>query len=1114
MWIIILCMSEIEQLEQAIAALEAQRGILGDGVVAAALGPMREKLAALKAQAQPVGQARKQVTVLFADVSGFTALSEMLDAEDVANIMNDLWQRLDVAITSFGGMIDKHIGDAVMALWGVGQAHEDDPELAIRAGLRMQVELAAFAATRPEAPLQMRIGVHTGPVLLGMVGTTGEFTAMGDTVNLASRLEHAAPVGGILISHDTYRQVRGVFDVQVLDPVMVKGKVEPVQVYVVQRSRPRAFHLGTRGVEGVETRMIGRDAELRQLKTALDVISAQHTLQAITVVGEAGMGKSRLLYEFVAWLDVLPEIYLIFKGRAHEETQRSPYALLRSLFAFRFQIQDSDSGGVAREKLVQGILSLGVGLDEMKAHFIGHLIGLDFSDSPHLQGILDDPRQIHDRAFHYLAQFFMAAAKQSDQAGCVVLLEDLHWADDGSLDAFTNVMQACSDMPLFILGLARPTLYERRSQWGEGVRGHARLNLHLLSKDESRQLVGEILKKAPEPPPELCELVVGGAEGNPFYIEEFLKMLIDQKVILPGPEQWRIEVERLVGLRVPPSLVGVLQARLDGLLPDERMVLQRASVVGRIFWDDAIRALGDEHLKADVLASTLLALRAKELIFRRDRSAFVGAEEYVFKHVILRDVTYESVLKRQRKIYHAQAANWLLEHSGERSNQFAGLIAGHFEQAGENALAANWFGCAGTQASKAYAPELAIGHFQKALQLQELSPILAPQLALEWYEGLGKALRTRARYDEAVETYIAMRRAAEAAQDILGQARAWSGLSFAQSLLGGYQASLESAEQAERIARVAMNAGMGGNAQVELAAALHRKGTALHRLRDMAGALTLGEQGLALAAQAGDAPGAKNARARCLLLLGMAHNALGHLEQAEDCLEKSLALYREMGDRQNVGAMLNNLGEIARLRGDYAAAIKRYQEALALTREIGYRGGEMLHLSNLGGARVGMGEYAAAEADLHQVLSMVEMRWLALSETYHFLAEALLGQEKLVDAREAAKRALELGRASGRKEHVAGAWRALGNCGARAGDFYLELSGQDAPITDAAYCYAESVRLYGELGDEAERARTLRDWARYERARGREKHGLALWLEAKAIFERLYMPLEVARMEE
>ena len=284
-----------ERLQQAIAALEGQRATLGDAVVDTALIPLRQALAALRTRPLTPVEQRKQVTVLFADVSGFTALSETLDAEDVSGLINALWSQLDNVIATHGGVIDKHIGDAVMALFGLPTAQEDDAERAIRAALAMQAELAQFARTNAR-PLRMRIGLNTGPVLLSVIGTTNEYTAIGDTVNVASRLEHAAPLGGVLIAHDTYRHVRGLFAVHATGPLEVKGKAEPIDAYVVTQARPRVANRKARGVEGLETQMVGRDAELQQLQTAFNNARGQRFASLVTVLGEAGVGKSRLLY--------------------------------------------------------------------------------------------------------------------------------------------------------------------------------------------------------------------------------------------------------------------------------------------------------------------------------------------------------------------------------------------------------------------------------------------------------------------------------------------------------------------------------------------------------------------------------------------------------------------------------------------------------------------------------------------------------------------------------------------------------------------------------------------------------------------------------------------------
>ncbi|HEX5809020.1 MAG TPA: adenylate/guanylate cyclase domain-containing protein, partial [Anaerolineales bacterium] len=467
-------MSEHEQLARAITVLEAQREALGSEVVNTALTAMREKLAALEGRREP--HQRKQVTVLFADVSGFTAMSETMDHEEVSGVINSLWSRVDKAILEQGGRIDKHIGDAVMALFGTPIAQEDDPERAIRAALKIQAEITAWKkefddplSNQPSRAqnIQLRIGINTGPALLGTVGSTGEYTAIGDTVNLASRIEHAAPLGGILMSHDSYRHVRGIFDVTQLEPINVKGKSEPIQVYTVNGIKPRSFRVTTRGVEGIETRTVGREPELEQMKAIFEAAASQHRTHLISIVAEAGLGKSRLLYEFGKWVETQERPISIFKGRATLEMTQLPYSLIRDILSNAFDIQDSDSATLARDKLNLGIAKYIQNPEEAVeyTHFIGHLIGFDFSTSPYLQGILGDARQIRDRAFHFVAQFFSEATRAHT---ALIFLEDIHWSDAGSLDLLDHLMNTRPDLPLLIIGLTRSNLLEQRPSWGSG----------------------------------------------------------------------------------------------------------------------------------------------------------------------------------------------------------------------------------------------------------------------------------------------------------------------------------------------------------------------------------------------------------------------------------------------------------------------------------------------------------------------------------------------------------------------------------------------------------------------------------------------------------------------
>jgi len=500
------------------------------------------------------------------------------------------------------------------------------------------------------------------------------------------------------------------------------------------------------------------------------------------------------------------------------------------------------------------------------------------------------------------------------------------------------------------------------------------------------------------------------------------------------------------------------------------------------------------------------------MVFPRQASTFAGGHEFIFKHAIFHSVTYESVLKRLRKVYHAQVAAWLVERSGERVNEYAGLIGEHYERAGETAQAAEWYGRAGNQAQDTYAPEAAINYYQKALAL---APPNAPTTwRAAMYDGLGEMLRRQARFPEAAEAYITMRAAAEAAGDPIAQARAWYGLAAVQERSGDYRPALESAGRVEAIvlAVPAYPPEIHTRAQMELARALYTKGLVNFRLGNGEAALALGERALTISMQAG----ARYQMALSLDLLASVHDyMLGHPEQAAHYYEQALGVFRELGNRMGMGAMLNNLGENARLRRDFKTAVVRYQEALKVAREIGARDGEISSFSNLGGARVGLGEYVAAEADLREAIRMAGASgWGWLSETYRFLAEACLGQGKVAEALEAAQQALHLGQETESKEDIGRAWRTLGVVKSRQPEIHDRPSAGEAQTPEAAACFAASYQVFTEASLEAEQARTLREWARHEWQAGDRENGRRRWQEARAIFERLGLAAEAAEMDQ
>ena len=418
------------------------------------------------------------------------------------------------------------------------------------------------------------------------------------------------------------------------------------------------------------------------------------------MVAEAGLGKSRLLYEFANWSETRPEVFYLFQGRANPQTQTQPFGLLRDVLAWRFQIADDDSMQIAKHKFEEALvplLAVGDGADmaQAHAHVLGHLIGLDFADSRHVKGIQDDGKQIRNRGFHAAAQMFRRIAAPNGTP-IVLQLDDLHWADDGSLDFLSYLSRANHDVPMMVLGLTRPSLFERRAELP--FADAQRIDLAPLDNSSSQLLVDELLRKLPEIPDSLRELVARGAEGNPFYMEELIKMLVDEGAIETGGESWMFHSNQLESSHIPKTLTGVLQARLDSLQPAEKLALQQASVIGSVFWDQALAAIDPRAPAA------LRALERRELIVARPDAGLEGVREYAFRHHLLHHVTYKTVLRRSRREFHGAVALWLTGLRGARANDFLGATAEHFSEAGDNASACEYFTRAAEHADAALCP--------------------------------------------------------------------------------------------------------------------------------------------------------------------------------------------------------------------------------------------------------------------------------------------------------------------------------------------------------------------------------------------------------------------------
>jgi tetratricopeptide (TPR) repeat protein len=588
-------------------------------------------------------------------------------------------------------------------------------------------------------------------------------------------------------------------------------------------------------------------------------------------------------------------------------------------------------------------------------------------------------------------------------------------------------------------------------------------------------------------------------------VEELIKVLIEGDVILTQADTWSVRLDRLARLKVPATLTGLLQARLDSLSAADREILQQASVVGRVFWTNVVEQMHnpDHRSSSGVIGESLGSLRKKELIFNHDESAFAEIPEYIFKHAILHDVAYESVLLRLRRVYHIQAAEGLIWLSGERVNEFAGRIGEHYEKAGDFLNAAEWYARAGRRAQDAYAPAAAIGYFEKALAfLEGQSESITQKITI--YEQLGEVLNWQARYSEAIDAYEHMKSLADECGDAKKLSTALQGLATSHGYIGEHGITLEYSVAAQKAA-------LAANVRLELAVALLTEGLAHFRLGDVQASLSLARQAQQITTELNQ----RLEMGRCLNMIAACLHTLGQYRQAQSHWEDALNIFQELGNRRLGMDALSNLGVVADARGDYETAFQRYHSALEIARELGHRDGEIVFLTNRGGALVALKNYAAAQADLRKAIELAgtEGSW-CLPNTYYYYAEAQLGLGSFESAYYSARQALALGQEDRVPENIGAAWRVMGMISERTGKpVSLRQRGLGDLISYTAEdCFAKSAAVFAEAEIEGERARTLREWARYELRQGNKQRGIQLWEEARTIFEKLGAQMEVERM--
>jgi len=623
---------------------------------------------------------RRLVTVLFADITGSTPLGEELDPEDLQDVLGAYADAMRQEIEAEGGTVEKFIGDAVMAVFGVPVAHEDDPSRALRAALRMQHRLAELNVDldrRHGVSLAMRIGVNTGDVVASRDARPEVGMVAGDAVNAAARLEQTADAGQILVSERTARAARG-FRFREVGQRTLRGKSRPVETVELVDELAELPGGTERGVPGLRAPMVGRDHELDLLRSTYSRLASSGRAQLVTIYGDPGIGKSRLTRELLAWADAQDDGVTVLKGRCLPYGEAITYWPLAEVLKSYAGVLDSDPPDAALAKIaaLRDDALAGVPDPERSAAVLAFAFGLE----DRRFGLSEmSPRQVRLETHEAWRAFFTGLTADRP---AIVVIEDIHWADDPLLDLLEELADRVAG-PLLFVCPARPDLAQHRTAWGGGKRNFSSIFLEPLSHDDAARLV-EFLLAVEELPGDTRDAMLARADGNPLFLEEIIRQLVDEGRIVRDGKRWKA-TEDIAEIVIPDTVQAVLAARIDLLPPVERSALLSASVVGRVFWNGPVaRLLNDGDELAD---DALVRLEDRELVVSQLGSRIAGEREFLFKHVLTRDVAYGTLARRDRARAHADVADWIEAAAGERQREFADLLAHHLGLAYEGSLA-------------------------------------------------------------------------------------------------------------------------------------------------------------------------------------------------------------------------------------------------------------------------------------------------------------------------------------------------------------------------------------------------------------------------------------------
>jgi class 3 adenylate cyclase len=912
---------------------------------------------------------RKLVTVLFCDLVGSTAIAERLDPEEYHDLLDEYLELAFREVYRVEGIVNQLAGDGFMALFGAPVAHEDAPHRAVSAALAIRDAVSRFsdqAGRRRDLDLTVRVGVHTGPVVVGAVGSDlkTDYSAIGDTTNLAARLQSLAEPGTVLVSQTTERLVRGFFETRDRGPLQVKGKSQPIAAFEVVQASGISAPMAIAEVRGL-TPLVGRDAEVSQLVACFGRV-AERLPQVIAVVGDAGSGKSRLVYELRQRLE--GEEHLFFETRCSSLSQAIPYVPMAGMLRQFFEILPGEAPATALEKIVARIGALEPSL-EAWTPFLWNLLGVSSEG-------LDRPAdEIKQGTIEAVCRLTAAASRR---APAVLVVEDLHWMDDPSREMVEVAVSRLRRDRMMILASHRPDF---QPQWRTQA-AFTRLTLRRLGSEDATEIARAVAGGAL--PAELERSIVERAEGNPFYLEELTRALLEEGVLLRGEREARL-ARPLAEIRVPATVHEILAARLDRLGAAAKRVVQVASVLGRQFSRSELRALvGGEGIAVE---RELEALEQRGILHRKTAA---HEDEYRFGESLTQEVAYEGLLLKERRQLHDRVAAMVLASPGEATAERSALLAHHLARGEDRARAIEALLDAARSAERLPSYRSAAGFYREGWEIADLAieerrdgADRFRRLAVQCALGLCRMAAIYTAADLKVIEPIVMR-GIEIARE-LGDAETRAAL---LSLLGnaltaaGRQRFAEGLRFAEEGVAVAEEAG--------LSVPLVARGVSWINFID--GRFDAAERATELAMEAGVRAGHRE-RLTDLYFAGLfMHNHLlfhrGHLDQALVAMEETYRLAVKAGNRTVQAGTTGLIAWMHFEREEYAEANEVAGRFLELAQTLGNVGGTRTAAAVLVLARAALGEPPPTTAG--ELLEMEGLNPSDLAIKSHLVSEALV----------------------------------------------------------------------------------------------------------------------------